>query len=277
MVEHAESLDTSRQRMVLVVGGYSYGSLLTMNLPSIENILRHFDNVTHGTAEAECRLRALTLSTRWISEVRQDRDRGSNLKVPDAIERHTQTVTMGGEESEPGTRKSRDSRRSIDVVRRSMERSRTKLGLRRSIQSLGPPSSSLEENLANVGISHPKIYYLLISPLLSPISTFATMFTKLSVSHRAQDQSSKHDRTSHRLHSEDHKLQKHPTLAIYGDKDFFTSQKKLRKWAEHLKEASESQFRFSEIPGAGHFWHEEGVEGQLRGVIRNWMANVVEA
>ena len=263
--------------MVLVVGGYSYGSLLAINLPSIENILRHFEDVAHGTAEAECRLRALALSTRWISEVRQDRDRGGNLKVPDTTERHTRTVSVGGEESEPGTRKSRDSRRSIDVVRRSVERSRAKLGYRKSIQILAPSSPSLEENLAHVGISHPKTYYLLISPLLPPISTFATMFTKLGVSRKAQDQSSKHDSTSHRLHSENHKLQKHPTLAIYGDKDFFTSQKKLRKWAEQLNEASESQFRFSEIQGAGHFWREVGVEGQLRGVIRNWIANVVQA
>ena len=263
--------------MVLVVGGYSYGSLLASNLPSIEKILRHFEIVANGSAEAECRLRALALSTRWISEVKQDRDRGSNLKVPNAMERHTHTVTMGGEESEPGTRRSRDSRRSIDVVRRSIERSRAKLGFKKSIQDLAAQSSSLQENLAHVSISRPKIYYLLISPLLPPISTFATMFTKLSVSRKAQDQSSQHDSPDHRLHSEDHKLQKHPTLAIYGDKDSFTSQKKLRKWAEHLKEASVSQFRFSEIPGAGHFWHEEGVEGQLRGVIRNWIANVVEA
>ena len=260
--------------MILILGGYSYGSLLTLSLPSIEAIISHFDTVAQGTAEAEVRLRALNLTHQWNAEARQTRNRGRSLTVDDAVQRHSQTVSVGGEESEPGTRKSRESGRSIDVVRRSMDRSRVKLRIRKSSRSGTPPSPPLEVKLASGSIVPPQTCYLLISPLLPPISSFATMFSKLGVSGKGYHHSSRHESTSQTLHSEDHKLLKHPALAVYGDKDFFTSQRKLRKWAQHLKDTPGSQFTFSEIAGAGHFWHEEGVEGQLKGVIRSWIVDI---
>ncbi|KAE8394698.1 hypothetical protein BDV23DRAFT_146960 [Aspergillus alliaceus] len=68
-----------------------------------------------------------------------------------------------------------------------------------------------------------------------------------------------------------HQLCTHPSLAIYGNQDTFTSASKLNKWSDELSHAPRSQFRSAEIDGAGHFWREDGVESQARDALRNWL------
>ena len=246
----------AKDSIVLILGGYSYGSLITTNLPSTENILAPFRTVTKGTAAAEIRLRALHLSSQWNSEAQQNPRRGRGLAAQSLSPASPHSVVFGGDESEPGTRRaSRESRRSIDVVRRSMDRSKARLGLRHS--SSETVTLPQEERLGLFDLTPPRTHYLLVSPLLPPISVFATMFTK-SDSRTAED-----------------KLRTHPTLAIYGDKDFFTSHKKLRKWAGHLAAEADSRFTYREVSGAGHFWHEEGVDGQMRRCIGEWVDDIL--
>ena len=62
-----------------------------------------------------------------------------------------------------------------------------------------------------------------------------------------------------------------PTLAIFGNHDFFASIKRLRPWAEKLSKEPDSAFAYEEISGAGHFWHEHGVEPKLREALRKWV------
>lgn len=269
-----DPLDAVRSRLILVLGGYSYGSLIAMNLPSIDAILARFTNIIEGTAEAEIRLRAFNLSTQWNTEAYCKPRRGRSLMVEDATRDTSHSIAMGGDESEPGTRrKSRESRRSVNLIRQSIDRSRQRLRPRKSSSEEVPASIYSDEKLTSTEELLPETHYLLISPLLPPISMFATMFTKLD--------SRRHDhlpfptrRHNGRLSLPTENLLHHPTLAIYGDRDFFTSPKKLRKWAEHLAEAEDSRFRFREIAGAGHFWHEEGVEAEMRNAIGSWAADV---
>ena len=245
-----------------------------MNLPSIDALFSRFTNVIKGTAEAEIRLRASNLSTQWSTEVQHKPRRGRSLMVEGTTRGTSRSIAMGGDESEPGTRrKSRESRRSVNLVRQSIDRSRQKLGPRESSSDEVPASISSDDKLPSTEVLLPETYYLLISPLLPPISTFATMFTKLN-SRRHRHSPFPNERHHGGLSFPTGSLLNHPTLAIYGDKDFFTSPRKLRKWAEHLAEADNSRFRFREIAGAGHFWHEEGVEAELRSTIGCWAADI---
>ncbi|KAL9121527.1 MAG: hypothetical protein Q9187_001912 [Circinaria calcarea] len=262
-------------RIVLVLGGYSYGSLIAMNLPSVDAILSRFIDIRQGTAEAEIRLRASNLSTQWNTEVHRKSQRGRSLTVEDVTRGTSHSIAMGGDESEPGTRrKSRESKRSVNLVRRSVDRSRQKLGPRKPSSEELSAFVSAVEKLPSTEALLPETHYLLISPLLPPISMLATMFTQLSSRrhHRSPFSNQRHDRQASHLAEN---LLHHPTLAVYGDKDFFTSPKKLRKWSENLAEAKDSCFRFHEIAGAGHFWHEDGVEAELRSTIGCWVADIV--
>ena len=245
--------------MDLIIGGYSYGSLITTLLPSTECILQRFAQVNEGTAEAEIRLRAISLASQWNAdavvyrEAQQARKTRSHEKL--RVSARGMMVTVGGEESKPGSwRASHEGRRSLDVVRRSVERSRKKL--LRQHSSEGSEHTLVLESLLPVDIAPPQTHYLLISLLQPPISMFATMFASLHSGHMAQGEA---------------KFLDNPTLLIYGDKDVFASQRRLRKWAETLKSEPKSLFQFHEVTGAGHFWRERGVETQMRGFIKAWV------
>ena len=60
-------------------------------------------------------------------------------------------------------------------------------------------------------------------------------------------------------------------MAVFGSSDIFTSAKKLRSWAQSISARPNSSFQFVEIDGAGHFWHEDGVEKRLRLAVREWI------
>ncbi|MCJ1401709.1 hypothetical protein MMC11_004926 [Xylographa trunciseda] len=265
--------EQSDRGMTLIVGGYSYGSLITSNLPTTESILSHFSTVHKGTSEAEIRLRALHMSTKWNAEAAHRPSRGRTLATVETSALNMYAITLGGEESEPGTRRlSRDSRSSLDLVRRSMDRSRTRRSSTRRSTELD--TSALEEELGRMRVADPHTIYLLISPLLPPVSMFATMFSKPGTFLKWHGPSSNMIEGNVDSVLED-KFRKHTTLAIYGDKDFFTSPKRLRKWAEQMSSATDSHFTFRQIHGAGHFWHEEGVDAEMRKCIREWMMDVI--
>lgn len=69
-------------------------------------------------------------------------------------------------------------------------------------------------------------------------------------------------------------LCENPTLAIYGDRDMFTSVRKLQKWANELERMPHSGFMSQEVPGAEHFWHEHGAQEHLCDVVGEW-ANAI--
>lgn len=270
----SKSLEADRQGFTIILGGYSYGSLLASHLPAIDVILERFANIAKGSAEAEIRLRALTLSTQWNKDAHNHCvvERGRSLKSnkPNRSSPRSLGTVFGGEESEPGSRQtSQDSRRSLEFIRRSVDRSRRKIDSRTRKKGLHLEG---EEHLELSKMPQPQVHYLLISPLLPPISLFATMFSKLSNDKTLASYGKR--QSSAAL---DEPLVNHPTLAIYGNKDFFTSPKKLRRWAEGLAEKPNSLFRFKEICSAGHFWQEEGVDIQMRACIKEWLQDVISS
>lgn len=239
---------------LVVLGGYSYGSLILKHLPPVPSILQPFQSPLPGCAADEILLRAHKLADQsnlnWINQAR-DAERENERRKHE----HKTSLTIGGEETSPDHRRSsREAKRSLDVSR-SVD-----LGRRwRSFSHRGRKHERLttSPDQAEVTIMIPEVKYLLISPLTPPISTLAApaLGPKLWSRQPAVDV-----RTIGICSS----------LAIYGDQDIFASAKKTRDWSDHLKKTCGPAFQSVEVTGAGHFWVEQGVEKQLRDALKNW-------
>lgn len=191
----------------LILAGYSYGSMLTSYLPSMESVLGLFASTAGKAATQE-----IVSSASQLSE----------------------SSSMRGSPSPTGEL----SRKSTDV-----------------------PS-----------VICPSVSYLLVSPILPPVSFF-TAFSLLtsgsSLDTVLQGTEIKSVRPADNLTA-------HRSLAIYGNDDSFTSARKLRNWSAELAEAENSRFEYREVDGAGHFWQEEDTESEMRRAIREWISPPVE-
>ncbi|KAF2709608.1 hypothetical protein K504DRAFT_379349 [Pleomassaria siparia CBS 279.74] len=255
----------SKESVLVILGGYSYGSHILRHLPPVPSILSPFSVPASGTAAAEILLRAHRLGDQsnldWINAAR-DHARQSHSRA-------SLGVVMGGEETSPEKRRS-----SREMRRRSMDRDREGASVRRSldlgirIHSLshrrGVKKDKFLETSVNstpdtgaVGsISMPEVRYLLISPLAAPVSTVVA--PGLGQKFWSREKEGKE------------LVGKHVALAVYGDQDIFTSAKRTREWAERMGGQPGSKFEHVEIVGAGHFWHEVGAEDKLRATLRDW-------
>lgn len=269
---------TGRHRPIsLVLGGYSYGSLILARLPIVSTIIDRFEAAEAGTAAAEVILRARTLSKQTLQALESTQSpsspRGRQLKPDDAATSPQRRVgaspiTMGGEETDPANRRrSRDSRRSGDLIRKSIE---TPHRIKARIKGSPARDATATENLHIASVSNPTTRgptvcprYLLVSPVLLPFSHTLcppgppSMFAGLR-------------RHSNADSSAGNAFRNNPTLAIFGSSDTFTASKRLKAWAEKTSRDSASKFEWDEIAGAGHFWHEDGVMQALQKRIADW-------
>ncbi|KAI9769165.1 MAG: hypothetical protein M1839_003800 [Geoglossum umbratile] len=249
---------------LLILGGYSYGSLITSHLPTTASILALFTDPTSSPASStsEILLRAHHCATERNKEEEEcsssssPSPRGSSSHRRSGV--YAQGVVMGGEEGEPRGRTSKELRRSIEVGRLSVEiplphlPSSKKKMKRRSAdmrRNYSPPSTTPPPV--------PKTAYLLVSPILPPTSHFLIPSSPFK--------SPNQDPTQNNLST-------HPTLAIYGTHDIFTSLRRLDRWAESMAESSSSNagFKNTAVEGAGHFWVEEGGDKALKNGIGAW-------
>ncbi|KAF1949129.1 hypothetical protein CC80DRAFT_497715 [Byssothecium circinans] len=256
---------------IVVLGGYSYGSLILRHMPPIPTILRPFAAPLTGSAADEILLRARKLADQlnleWINLARDLERRQRNHRNANKL-----AVTMGGEETSPEKRRSsRDIRRSMDgngsgSARRSLDignRLRSLSHRRPAIQSPNPQTPP--ETTPRSAIAIPEVRYLLVSPLTPPISTLAApalvpKFWSKGVNGASGDVVAKHE-----------------TLVVFGEQDIFSSVKKVREWVKAVRgQAGNSRFEGVEVHGAGHFWHEEGVERGLRDALGSWGVRVRE-
>ena len=99
----------------LLLGGYSYGSLIVARLPLVSDIIQRFQQAETGTAAAEIILRARTLGKETRKHVeealRPSSPRGRNQLGPSDVATSptkrvgTSPMTMGGEETDPSERR----------------------------------------------------------------------------------------------------------------------------------------------------------------------------
>lgn len=267
------------QLIQLLLGGYSYGSLVLGRFPPTQEIVDRFEAAQVGTAAAEIILRARTLAkqSRLTVEERSGpaRPRGRTLEPeqsPTSPSKRASPITVGGEETDPSERRrSRDSRRSVDVIRKGVEaphRIKAHIKRRHSSRDERPtddhdaakPSNPPGESYRDHRSPQVSTRYLFISPVLMPFtSNLLPPGAPVSSFGAASRQGAS---TRQYINC--------PTLAVFGSQDGFTSGKRLQQWA--ARQAGEStQFDSAEVNGAGHFWGEAGALQALRERVAEWI------
>lgn len=287
-LRHLEVEESGHGQLDLLLAGYSYGSLILSQLLPIATILQTFVSPPTGTPQSEILLRARTLADQ--TSVLQDipTDRGRTLSPVKAGRSHRKSnshsgpIIMGGEESPEVSRTSREGRRSLDIVRKTTEvpkrlrsavRRQSSNQQKRATNSATPPAHptiitpSQDKTASSDEFAkspHVKVRYLLVSPLLPPISHLLCPSSKALFPFRDKD-------------GTDTTLTSNPTLFIFGSADVFTSSRKLRPWAQKLQDRSSKHetrpnLEWHEVDGAGHFWREDGAIEELRETVMGWVA-----
>ncbi|KAH9863317.1 hypothetical protein IAQ61_009594 [Plenodomus lingam] len=241
---------------VVVLGGYSYGSLILKHLPPVPTILQPFAAPIPGSSADEILLRAHKLAEQsnleWIKLTHDE----ARARQKQRGHEHKPSMTMGGEETTPEKRRSsRDIHRSLD--------SHTSLKIRTRLRSISHRRREDDATVASPSrnkhtpIVMPEIRYLLISPLTLPVSTLLAP----ALGHKFWQKAKEGGKEVIGMYT---------SLAIYGDQDAFSSTKKLRDWSKSLKSGPASLFSSVEVAGAGHFWVEPQAEESLREALREW-------
>ncbi len=178
----------------------------------------------------------------------------------------------GGYNSEAASRRigRESSRISFDgeLVRKSIDRARQRLTKRSNSDRDANSSASSTPATPPPDDVAPNIAYLIVSPLLSPVSALITMFTKPSFERQGPG--------NHVLYKDkspkEEKFLNHPTCLIYGGKDVFTSSKKIKRWADELHSRATSSFSAYQVENAGHFWTEPGAPNKLQSSVEEWLS-----
>ncbi|GAO17902.1 hypothetical protein UVI_02030010 [Ustilaginoidea virens] len=264
----AAAAEEEEEPPALILGGYSYGAMVTAQLAPMEALLQPFASPEPDSPAAQIRLRAQHLAEQQnliLGSVRA----AMQARLPQSPTKQ-RGVRVGGSEGGGGGAAagaaSSSSRRSHDSLRFSLDGEdkfrrgvheflarKAKHGPRRRASGAPVPGGTEDADAATgCGdapaklaaadvVPPPRPAYLLVSPLQGVVTHLATM----SWTRRKDDD------------AED-KLVRHPTVAIYGDADVFVPAGKLRAWAARLSGGA-SLFAAREVRGAGHFWKEEGV------------------
>ncbi|ODH31455.1 hypothetical protein ACO22_03468 [Paracoccidioides brasiliensis] len=261
-----ESMKES-ERMQLILAGYSYGSMIVCHLPSIETVLSLFASAAEGTAGAEILQQAEQLSTLWNTGARSElssQPSTSWSSSDPSYSKPPQLVSLGSSTNSSGKKPQEDP---AAAIKQHIERSRRRL--RASFvreQEVKNRSSASDPHEILQSMPTPVVSFLLISPILPPITNFITM--SLFGSRINLDVTLNGIRVKSTQPEE--QLTTHRTLAVYGNNDFFASAKRLRKWFADLTNVPGSMFESLEIDTGGHFWLESGTETQMRTAVREW-------
>lgn len=249
------NIEPSQGKWTLVLGGYSYGSQIVRHLPELSTILKQFNKPEYGTTASEIRLRAKHLADERARYVHATISRERTSPAASSLG----SPVYGGDESQPGSRRvSRESRRSMDKVRKAVDHSLAHFSKKHK-QLVQAPDSEPNIIEPERPLMIPEVRYLLISPLLPPLSGVLALSTRWFRLDPASEE----------------RLRDHHTLAIWGSDDFFTSSKRLTRWATSLQKHNDgSMFEFREVQDAGHFWLEDGTETELGQCLRSWLGKL---
>ncbi|KAK5634882.1 hypothetical protein RRF57_010594 [Xylaria bambusicola] len=234
----------------MLMAGYSYGAIVSMNLPPLDTILAHFATPAIYTAEADVRLRA-----EHLAEVQ------NSQPVSPSSPRRSLGVRLGGDEVIP--ERNHDGHGVVsdfhreERIRESVRHllARAKLVHRpyrhwSSSHEAADDDNEVHQCLDEVpgGIRFQSAY-LAVSP---PVGIMARLITFSLFNHLSFPWA----RRSRPVATDDTPLASNPTLVIYGGQDGFISYSKMREWTYQLSSASGSQFHHVEVTAAGHFWAE---------------------
>lgn len=250
--------------------------MIASHLPDLATVQSYHVTAQEGSSDYEILRRAQELAKVFLSYLESQVPAGGSSRGAEGtadLSNSRHEVMIGGYNSESASRRinKESGRRSVDLsVRHGIDRVR-RVTHRLSVRAHGEHEALQPSHRPAPSSAFPvqlRLAYLLISPLLPPIAGFTTMFSKLSFEKKGTNAGA----TSQRTVAQN--LCENPTLAIYGDRDMFTSVRKLQKWANELERMPHSGFMSQEVPGAGHFWHEHGAQEHLCDVVGEW-ANAI--
>ncbi|KAI0169431.1 Alpha/Beta hydrolase protein [Hypoxylon sp. FL1284] len=264
----------------LLLAGYSYGAIVTIELPPLASFLSQFASPPIHTAFADIRLRAQHLAEQQTIMA----------TTAPASPRKSLGMRIGGNEDSPQQAHERPRAHSPDReerIRRGVKDllSRSKLihrthesnvtGLHRESEREVPCLGKLD-NLIRF-----RSAYLAVSPPLGIVAGLATLNLPNLLSSwakrkrgRPSSATSEGGEAGQEETEAEAKLTRDPTLAVYGDQDSFLSLKRAHEWARQLSSAEGSQFCHVEVPGAGHFWVEEGVLYELNRAVFSFASSL---
>ncbi|KAI1798837.1 Alpha/Beta hydrolase protein [Daldinia bambusicola] len=276
---HARSSEEDNNSTpILLFAGYSYGAMVTLQLPPVDSFLSHFASPATHTAFADIRLRAQHLAEEQRA-----------MTADTASPRKSLGMRVGG--GEDLSPRSREKHRACspdpeEKIRRGVKEilARSKFIHRRHHSPSADRGIERDievpclENVDNLVRFRPA--YLLVSPPLGFVTNLATMsFSNLWPKKKKDGPAKNLEDYTKREESEleaEAKLTANPTLAIYGDQDSFLSIRKMRDWTTQLSNAEGSRFRYVEVSTAGHFWIEDGVSHELREAVYSFFAGLVK-
>lgn len=255
------AIDSPTNACTLILAGYSYGSLIAKSLPPLQVVKEIFASPAVGLAQAEIILRAQDLSKDHIDKQKLV---DVSIRGRNSLRASSGLVVGGNESGATSSRPSRESsRRSLDLegMRKSVDRIRKRSS--RRISGRHDSGDSTQQGISPPFAITPRICFLLVSPLLAPVTSFLSMSTKLKLPAgltKGTTEASSADQ-----------LMLHPSCCIFGHQDVFTSYKRLQKWAAKHEKDSKATFSSYSIEQAGHFWQEEGAELGLKDAIEQWL------
>ncbi|KAI1613907.1 Alpha/Beta hydrolase protein [Exophiala viscosa] len=249
---------------ILILGGYSYGSMIAAHLPSLETVTGILKEPKPDSAESEIRLRANDLAKDMKAYFAMHPAAGGSHALPNSPSQ------MGGYGSDAASRRihRESSRRSIDGerVRKSVDRVRRKLSRDTSGRIQSVSSDNTVESKPPATRSSPvmpRLAYVLVSPLLSTVAGFTTVFSKLKFTPKGGGGGIVPT-------EEFHELVSHPCCCLYGTEDIFTSERKLRRWTEELVGKAGPKFVVVTAQ-TGHFWREADGPLRIRQGLADWL------
>ncbi|KOS22505.1 hypothetical protein ESCO_002293 [Escovopsis weberi] len=225
--------DVNPPPLLLLMGGYSYGAMITTQLAPLDKLLDTFSSPEPGSYAAQI----LTEATRMAGIARLSPD----LDAPSSID--------------PPDHRWRDSTPPVSHI------------------SSGPQDKaasrpSPDEQLPPHGPAVPDAAYLLISPpaprgLVSHLITLSLIPSALTSTFARRPPGDGEARAQ----AAETKLVQNRTLAVYGGADALVSVGKLHAWAQAMAARRGSLFRGREIQSAGHFWAEDGALSEMVGAV----------
>lgn len=217
VVEKSEE-EEEVEEMELLIGGYSYGSLIASLTPPIPDILKLLEEPPPSTpAFAKALLTAKESARRWL-----DTHSSTRTSYSGTFNRAAVLAALQQEENR---------KLECEQVRHGIDK-KWKVTAR----------------------------YLLVSPLLPPISSFMMGFAGMKAWSLGRGSVDEGEKGIEAMGAR--------VLAVYGDGDTFTGIRKYRKWREKMED---ERWRGVEVGGAGHFWREEGVMGVLVSQMEEWV------
>ncbi|XDG08654.1 hypothetical protein ABKA04_008269 [Annulohypoxylon sp. FPYF3050] len=248
---------TNSTNPTLLLAGYSYGAMVTIQLPPLESFLSDFASPATHTALADIRLRAQHLAEQQVI---------MSTATPSSP-RKSMGLRVGGDEDTTPT-KAREKPRLPSPDREEGIRKGVKeiLSRHRLIHRKHNHHHDYDNDHSHNSVGR--------SERVEPGETFLEGVDNLIRFRCAFFDPVFLEPVGELVEEEERGIS---VVVIFGDQDGFLTMKKMHDWTIQLGSPEGSQFSYVEVSGAGHFWVEEGVAHELRSSVFSFATKVTES